>query len=463
MITSTGTIMNSTWGYHLTSSNITPTASNIPSWNNSSGRWESWLSPTLAPNGHMYAAPGTATCVLKVKSGSLNSNLTNYSSTTIEFITASSAGGTLFLRGSTGTAGVYEKFPSLVLAPNGKMYAVDYSFLPTTAANTTGSIIEVDPSNDTYTTQSFQYPGTVTQRCLTNTLGTDGYIYWMLNNPTTTTFRVYRFNPNISPFIVESSSLLANTPLGASRISYIGSLAPNGRIYFIPRVLTSTSTSALCVSTSLFTPGTQNGITKVTIPTINPTVTGADIAYFTRGVGLDNCVYYSPRYNSYGGITNTTNIKTLKLDPTGTGSFTLVGPSMSPSISSTFVNISQGYLKTLNGDLYSFPFSSWNTVFSIIPSGSSPTVISSSFYPINMNNSSFRGAAPTSFIDGKSIIKQPIDVNIYNIYFYEFFSVKGNYSGVTNFSIKDTDLFIPPTPISSISSSRYNWYSNFGV
>jgi len=470
MIVSTGTIMNSTWGYYLTSSNITPTASNIPGWSNNSQRWDSWLAPTLAPNGHLYSAPGTATCVLKVKSGSINLASTNYSSTTVEFITASSAGGTLFLPGSTGTANVYEKFPSLVLAPNGKMYAVDYSFIPANnASSTTGYIIEVNPSNDTYITQSFQYPGGVAQRCVSNVLGIDGYIYWMINSPTNTNsgFRVYRFDPNISPFIVESSSLLNAAPLGASRVSYIGSLAPNGRIYFIPRAPLSTS-HALCVSTSLFTPNTQNGITKITFPTINPSSTTADIAYWSRGIGLDNCVYYSPRYNNYGGITDFSVTKTLKLDPyggtAGTGSFTLVGPQM--ALNSSQGNISQGYLRTLNGDLFSFPASSWNTSFSIVPSSSSPTVISSSFYPININGNSLRSPSPSPlFLNGVSTMNQPVVTSNdrFNIFFYEFFSVKGNYSGVTNFNIKDTDLYTPPTPISSISSSRYNWYSNYGV
>lgn len=468
MIVSTGTFMSSTWGYYLTSSNITPTASNIPTWKNNAARWDSWLSPVLAPNGYLYSAPGTATCVLKIKSGSINSNSTNYSSTSVEFITASSAGGTLFLPGSTGVANVYEKFPSLVLASNGKMYAVDYSFLSTGTATTTGYIIEIDPLNDTYTTQSFQYPGSIAQRCVSNILGIDGYIYWMINSPTATNncFRVYRFNPNISPFIIESSSLLSDAPLISNRVSYIGSLAPNGRIYFIPRAPSSTS-HALCVSTSLFTPGTQNGITKVTFPTISPT-TGADIAYWSRGVGLDNCVYYSPRYNTYGGVTDFSVTKTLKLDPyggiAGTGSFTLVGPQM--AINSSQGNISQGYLRTLNGDLFSFPMSTWNTSFSIIPSSSSPTVISSSFYPININGNSLRSSSPSPlFLNGVSTMNQPLstDNNRFNIFFYEFFSVKGNYPGVTGFNIKDTDLYTPPTPISSISSSRYNWYSNYSV
>jgi len=465
MIPAIGTITNSIWGYYLTSSNLTPTASNIPGWSNASGRWDSWQNPVLAPNGHMYAAPGTATCVLKILSGSQNSgSLTNYSPSTIQFITTSKDGGDLFLPGSTGGARVYEKFPSLILAPNGKMYAPDYGFLPGGTSTTTGYIIEVNPTLDTYTTFSFQYPASVGLRSSTPVLGTDGYVYWMLAASTAASFMVYRFNPS-NPSVVQSSSLLT----GYSRSDYsLGNLASNGRIYFIPRNPNSTVSYAICVSSSLFSPGTLNGISKVSLPTELQVTTAPDIPYWSRGVGLDGCTYFSPRYLSYGSV-DIANIKTLKLDPNGgtagTGSFTLVGPTMTPSVTSPFNNISQGYAKTLNGDLFSIPLASWNTYFTTVPSGSLPTVTSDSYYPIVMPNTTIRTSAFSTFVNGKMIGKQP-NVNTSdknNIFYYELFSVKGYYPGVTNFSVKDTDLFIPPTPIASISSSRYNWHSNNGL
>lgn len=469
MIPAIGTITNSIWGYYLTASNLTPTASNIPSWSNASGRWDSWQNPVLAPNGHMYAAPGTATCVLKILSGSQNSgSLTNYSPSTIQFITTSKDGGDFFLPGSAGATAQYEKFSSLVLASNGNLYAPDYGFLPTGTGTTTGYIIEVNPTLDTYTTYSFQYPASVRLRSSTPVLGNDGWVYWMLAEPNASTFRVYRFNPP-TPSTVQSSSLLNGLGGSTPRSDYsFGNLASNGRIYFIPRKPGATTNAAICISSSLFSEDTLNGISKVTIPTELQVTTVPDISYWSRGVGLDGCTYFSPRYLSYGGI-DVANVKTLKLDPNGgtagTGSFTLVGPSMTPN-NTNGGNISQGYAKTINGDLFSFPLNSWNEYFSIVQSGSSPTVVSSSQYPITMPNISIRTSAFSTFVNGKMIGKQPlsnINSGKYNIYYYELFSVKGYYPGVTNFSVKDTDLFIPPSPIGTLSGSRYNWHNNNGL
>jgi hypothetical protein len=470
LIPTVGVMVNSIWGYHLTSSNLTPTASNIPGWSNASERWDSWQNPTLAPNGHMYAAPGTATCVLKIFSGSQNSgSLTNYSPSTIQFITTSKDGGDFFLPGSNGNPRVYEKFSSLILASNGRLYAPDYGFLPGGSATTTGYILEVNPTTDTYTTYSFQYPDGVGVRSSTPVLGIDGYIYWMLASSTSTSFMVYRFNP-LTPSTVQSSSILASLGGSTPRSDYsIGNLASNGRIYFIPRYPSAITKAAICVSSSLFSGGTLNGITKVAIPTELQVSTNPDIPYWSRGVGLDGCTYFSPRYLSYGTV-DVANIKTLKLDPnggaSGTGSFSLVGPPMTPSATLPYKNISQGYAKTINGDLFSIPLSSWNTSFTIVPSGSSPTVISSSQYPIAMSNTNNRTSAFSTFVNGKMIGKQPVSNNNnekYNIFYYELFSVKGYYSGVTNFNVKDTNLFIPPSPISTLSGSRYNWHSNNGL
>lgn len=475
MIVSTGTIMNSTWGYAITSSILTVAPANTQGWNGTNS-WASWNRPALAPNGHMYMAPGTSTCVIKIITGSVNSSTSNYSTSTIEFISASSDGGTLFLPGSTGASSVYEKFYQLILAPNGKMYAVDYAFRPST--NNIGYIIEVDPSTDTYRTQSFTYPANAANRALSPALGIDGYLYWMIQsatgtNATSGTFRIYRFDTNSGPpFTVQSSSILNNLiPGGSNSPSYpIGSLAPNGRIYFIPRApITSsnfftTRNVAICVSTSLFNPGTTNGISSIALP---PEIVGtaqADIAYWVNSTGLDNCIYYTPRFLTYGTV-SPSNAKVLKLDPnggdSGTGSFTLVGPALSNSTANN--QISMGYLNTLNGDIFGFPLLAWNNTFNIVPSGSSPTVISSSVYPIS--NFTSRGIGGFMSLNGKYIYADPTytvaNTNLrFTSSFFEFFSVKGNYSGVTNFSIKDTDLFTPPTPISNLSTSRYNWYSN---
>jgi len=474
MIVSTGTIMNSTWGYYITSSVLTTSPANTQTWSGTTA-WSSWFTPTLAPNGHMYMAPGTATCVIKVISGSVNSSTSNYSTSTIQFISASSDGGTLFLPGGTGANGVNEKFPQLLLAPNGKMYSTDWSFRPTTANNNIGYIIEVDPSTDTYRTQSFTYPGVGSNRTLSPVLGIDGYYYWMMQSANTnnSTFRIYRFNTNLGlPTTVQSSSLL-NTlipGINASPNYALGSLASNGRIYFIPRTpitssnFNTTRNVAICVNTDLFASGTTNGITSIPLPPeIVATGSIADIEYWGSKIGLDGCTYWPPRFLSFGSV-STSNTKTLKLDPNGgpagTGSFTLVGPAMTNNTSNN--NISFDYITTLNGDLFGFPLSSWNRTFSIVPSGSSPTVISSSVYPIN--NLTFRGSSIRMFPSGKTIINSSNFTSTANLRFtssfYEFFSVKGNYPEVTNINIIDTDLFTPPTPISNLPTSRYNWYFN---
>jgi hypothetical protein len=91
MIVSTGTIMNSTWGHSITSSQYNIDSSNPNLQFTGTDRWLAYSGPVLAPNGYYYFIPGTARCPIKIDSKTtISGSNTNFQSSAFTLITKSS-------------------------------------------------------------------------------------------------------------------------------------------------------------------------------------------------------------------------------------------------------------------------------------------------------------------------------------------------------------------------------------
>lgn len=468
LIPTVGVMTNSVWGYYITASQGYAVPTNIPTWNNTNFNG-AWSPARQAPNGHSYAFPLCAPCPIKIYSGSVNSGSTSTYSPIpqIQFITTSIAGNDLFLStpSSTNVAN-YEKFYSPVLAQDGCFYAFDYTFISASGNNLestkVGKIMKLDPSIDRYTTYSFNYPVVATRRMSSNILGYDGYIYGICNgNNGNGNNRIFRFHPT-DPTSVQSSSILSSTYGKASSGQFFGTLSSRpGAIYWIPRSASLPNNVAIVLSSSLFSPGTINGISTIPLPATLVNGGGGDLTYWpSKGHADTGYTYWSPRIAN----TNTLqNARALVLDPyggtAGTGSLTLDNNTNIYNDNGTVSNLTFGFARSLNGDLFALPTTGHTKSISIDKDGNGFT---SSFYPINNSISlQYTTVYPNIMSNGINIWPNIITItrNTFPTTNWNYFmSVKGYYKNVTDFT--EYSNYSPPSNINAITSSLYNWLEN---
>lgn len=470
LIPTVGVMTNSVWGYYITASQGYTIPTNIPTWNNTNFNG-AWSPARQAPNGHSYAFPLCAPCPIKIYTGSANSGSSSTFSSIpqIQFITTSIDGNDLFLPtpSSTNVAN-YEKFYSPILAQDGCFYAFDYSFVSASGNNIestrVGKIMKLDPSIDRYTTYSFSYPVVATRRMSSNILGYDGYIYGTVSaNNGTGNNRIFRFDPT-TPTNVQSSSILSSTYGAAAAGQFFGTLSSRpGAIYWIPRNPGATNNISIVLSSSLFSPGTINGISTIPLPSTLTGGGGGDLAYWPSKGHVDTgYTYWSPRINTANTLQNA---RVLVLDPyggtAGTGSLTLDnntniydnnGPVTSP-------NFTFGFARSINGDLFALPTTTHTKSIAIDKDGTGSV---SNFYPINNNISlQYTTVYPNIMSNGINIWSNVITItkNTFPTTNWNYFmSVKGYYKNVTDFI--EYSYFSPPSNIASITSSLYNWLEN---
>jgi hypothetical protein len=467
LIPTVGVMTNSVWGYYITASQGYTVPINIPTWR-TTGTNGSWSPARQAPNGHSYAFPLCAPCPIKIYSGSANySSASNFSPIPqIQFITTSIAGNDLFLPTPPSSTAQNEKFYSPILAQDGCFYAFDY--IHNIGSTVIGKIMKLDPSIDRYTTYSFNYPVSILRRMSSTILGYDGYIYGI---PVTTVTistqnnRIFRFHPN-DPSNVQSSSLLKDIPvLGTAAYNqWFGTLSSRpGAIYWIPRAPRTTNNLAIVLSSSLFSPGTSNGISAIPLPSTLAGVTTNefDLAYWpSKGHEDTGYTYWSPRMDK---VNSPQNARALVLDPyggtAGTGSLILDTNTNVYNSNGTTTNFTFGFARSLNGDLFALPAADHIKSVVINKNGTGST---SNFYPIN-NNISLKYASIYPNVMNNSINIWPSSVYITSSNFSTtnwnyFMSVKGYYKNVTNFV--EQSSYSPLSNINAITSSLYNWLEN---
>ena len=166
-----------------------------------------YIGGVLAPNGKIYCVPYQSTAI-----GIIDPIASTYSTTTFPT-------GTI-----TGTGAGTAAYAGGVLAPNGKIY-----FIPNSAT----VVGVVDPVANTYTTfgtapGSSAYVGGV--------LAPNGKIYCVSQNATS----IGIIDPTANTFSTTTFPTGTITGTGAASSAYTGGvLAPNGKIYFIPRNATT--------------------------------------------------------------------------------------------------------------------------------------------------------------------------------------------------------------------------------
>jgi len=483
MITSTGTIMNSTWGHSITSSQYIIDSSNPNLQFTGNIAWGSYNHYVLAPNGCYYGIPGTARCPIKIDpKTSISGSNTNFQSSTFTLITKSSVtGNDYFLPdyrdlSPPSTTLAIQKYGYGVLAHDGKIYAMPYWNIRPTAIsslqrtyfdNTRNSILVIDPNTDTYTTCSFLSTGltslSTAQLFWSCILGSDGYIYSSYNtNPTAlTTNRIVRFNP------------LTLTPTGnilqvTNQINQQGSFAAfssGSYVYFLPQRITFGDSrkppSLVRLNVNQFSNGTLNGVELV--PFISPfsassgTSPWGDNITFGGTISLSSSlVVFAPRY-----LDSTSPLsQSLAYNPQ-TNTFLVLTHSLITA------NSYFGGGRNINGNGYLISGTETLPMFNLIESGSEYSANINLDFPLKnidkyisttfgINNNPSPSPTYKHIITQNNIFTDDIK---YTASIAEFISVKGYYNGVTGFSPKDNGYLIP-TNTSSLTSSLYNFYYN---
>jgi hypothetical protein len=481
MIVSTGTIMNSTWGHSITSSQYIIDSTNPNLQFASSDVWGTYNHYVLAPNGCYYGIPGSARCPIKIDpKTSISGSNTNFQSSTFTLITKSSVtGNDYFLpdyRDLTppNTNSAIQKYGYGVLAHDGKIYAMPYwdgrgssgtiyrTYFDTTRTN----ILVIDPNTDTYTTCSFLTTGLTSLSFVrmfwSCVLGSDGYIYSSYNAATNASVnRIVRFNPlTLAPS--------GNTLQRTSTINGQGSFAAfssGSYVYFLPQNITfgnvSKPPSLVRLNVNQFSNNTPNGVEFVPfIPPFSASSGTSPWGSLTFGGTISlssSLVVFAPRYlNSTSPLS-----QSLAYNPQ-TNTFSVLTHSL------ITVNSYFGGGRNINGNGYLIPGTETLPMFNLIESGSEYNINIDSNFPLKnidkyistiFGNNSNPSPSPTY----KHIINQNNTLTgtneQYTASIAEFISVKGYYNGVTGFSPKDNGYLIP-TNTSSLTSSLYNFYYN---
>jgi hypothetical protein len=487
MITSTGTIMNSTWGHSITSSQYIIDSSNPNLQFTGNTAWGSYNHYVLAPNGCYYGIPGTARCPIKIDpKTSISGSNTNFQSSTFTLITKSSVtGNDYFLPdyrdlSPLSTSLAIQKYGYGVLAHDGKIYAMPYwNARPSAGASlpqrtyfdaTRNNILVIDPNTDTYTTCSFlsTSPGSLpnlstSQLFWSCVLGSDGYIYSSYNTtPSTTTVnRIVRFNP------------LTLTPTGnilqlTNQINQQGSFAAfssGSYVYFLPQLITfgnvSKPPSLIRLNVNQFSNGTSNGVELV--PFISPfsassgTSPWGNTITFGGTIPLSSSlVVFTPRY-----LSSTSPLsQSLAYNPQ-TNTFSVLTHSLITD------NSYFGGGRNINGNGYLISGTETLPMFNLIESGSGYSASVDLNFPLKnidkyistifgVNNNPSPSSTYKHIITQNNTFTDDIK---YTTSIAEFISVKGYYNGITGFSPKDNGYLIP-TNTSSLTSSLYNFYYN---
>jgi hypothetical protein len=259
-----------------------------------------WTGGVLAPNGKIYGVPNSANSVLIYDPISKQVDITS-----IPVISGAS------------------KWSGGVLAENNKIYCVP-------DATTNRNILVIDPKTNT----TELYPFVKNGRWAGGVLAPNGNIYCVpalgdvsANN----LMSVLEINPKISPPTISFITTDLSGNDGNDDELFGGVLAPNGKIYCIPRLC-----SKILVIDTTTTPVSTYTLTK-------PTTLGTSQWSF-GALGGDGCVYGCPRRAN----------AVLKIDPSGdvvsgVGAFTEVtngffGAVLAPS--------NKIYFPTLNGTTY---------------------------------------------------------------------------------------------------------------
>jgi hypothetical protein len=460
MIVSTGTIMNSTWGYTLKNDTFNlPITANPNLAFAGSANWLPITNFIKAPNGNYYSVPGTQRTVLKYTPNfSISGSNTNYETGSFTILSASIDGGTLYLQ-SGG-----EKYGHGVLAQNGKIYAFPYR--STTAFSS--SILEIDPTIDAYKMYNYTWTGLDIQMFLNCVLGGDGWIYGSPNNVgSANAHRVFRFHPETK--ILQSSSLLSGIGWAVSAQSLI---ATGSYVYFIPRRQgTGNLGKMLKLDTNQFLEGTTNGMSLINFPAVfqlanwgnNISFQGSSVISSSQGYR----VMLTPRLLG-GAITPLTS--SLFFNPAD-DTFTIVKNQSGSSTSGIIVpnNRFVGGNGSINGNINLFSFSTDPQFNITVKHSTTSSVLTNVAFPNRYNlippavaGNSFTPFALSPSEKYKSLYVYQIGDTVASRYtssLISMISVKGYYNGVTDFSIPDYS-YLTPNPIASITSSLFNFYYN---
>lgn len=461
MIVSTGTVMNSIWGYTLK-----PDSVNIPYSLDAnltypySAQWLPITAWIKAPNGSYYSIPGQQRTVVKyTPNSSISGSNQNYETGSFTVLSASIDGGTLYLQ-SGG-----EKYSHGVLAQNGKIYAFPYR--STTAYSS--SILEIDPTLDAYKTYNYTWTDLGIQMFLNCVLGGDGWIYGAPNNATT--YRIFRFHPETK--ILQSSSQTSTIPGGGWDIQASSLFASGSYVYFIPRAQgTGKQGKMLKLDTTQFIEGTVNGMSLINFPPeFQTTVWGTNITF--QGCSMVSSsqgyrVLLTPRL-----LTAVSPLTSSLLFNPSTDTFSIVKNQSGSSTSgitvpnNSFVGGSSSPLH--NGNLVLFRFGDGNTNITV-KHGTTSSIFTNVFIPNRANlisplpnNSSFSnmvvGGASDKYKSLYNFQQNANNVTRYTSSIVNLISVKGYYNNVTDFSIPNNS-YILPNPIAGITSSLFNFYYN---
>jgi hypothetical protein len=487
MIVSTGTVMNSTWGHSITSSQYIIDSTNPNLQFTGTDRWATYTNYVLAPNGCYYGIPGTARCPIKIDpKTSISGSNTNFQSSTFTLITKSSVtGDDYFLPDyrdlSPPATTTWQKFGFGILAHDGKIYAMPYwSDRPGTTpsliyrnyfAATLRSILVIDPNTDTYATASFNaLSGTSSSRLFWScVLGSDGYIYSIFNSDIDTNTRIVRFNP-LTLFTTSANTLeYTNTLTATNGVAYSqaswAAFSSGSYVYFMPRNIrfgvSATPPAILKLNTTQFQNGSLNGVSTTPFPFPFSASSGTSpwgSITFGGVISLSSSlVVFSPRY-----LTSTSPLsQSLAYNPQ-TDTFSVLTHSLITE------NKYFGGGRNINGNGYLISGVETLPMFNLIESESEYSASIDSNSPlrnidkyISTNLSANNNSSPSPIY--KHVINQvnaSLTSNIqYTASIAEFISVKGYYNGVTGFSPKD-DGYLIPEDTSSLTSSLYNFYYN---
>jgi len=457
MIVSTGTIMNSTWGYTLKNDTLNlPIATDPNLVFAGSGNWLPITNWVKAPNGNYYSIPGTQRTVLKyTPNSSISGSNTNYETGSFTVLSASIDGGTLYLQ-SGG-----EKYGHGVLAQNGKIYAFPYR----STAAFSSSILEIDPSIDAYKMYNYTWTGLNIQMFVNCILGGDGWIY---GAPNFNTARVFRFHPETK--VLQSSSLLSGIGWSVNAISLV---ATGSYVYFMPKGLgTGASGKMLKLDTNQFLENTVNGMSLINFPAVFQASGWGGISFQGSSVVSSSQGYrvmLTPRLFNSATKPLTSSLFFNPSDDT----FTIVKNQSGSSTSGITVPTNKfvGGNRSINGDINLFSFGANPQVNITVKNSTTSSIFTDVTFPNRYNlllnlpiptTGSFTPFALSPSEKYKSLYLYQIgdtSTNRYTSSMVSMISVKGYYDGVTDFSIPDYSYLIP-NPIASITSSLFNFYYN---